>query len=194
MFGEHTSNTSRSGDFNDSSIFTIDLATSVMKPQIPEFVNRGLEALKTEDMKVAIIQCFKTASRLDIAKQDMTYDRAKAALPNTLDIPVPTDIEPEENVGPAVSDHEVEGQVQTANQDGETDPSNIRFDIELRPDTFESFDNSGFDSEHSSDCGSRSSTSDSSTSEEEPQLVALKKARKPNTMLGSVRGGKYSAK
>jgi hypothetical protein len=202
---------------DDSIILSLDLASSVMKPRIPEFVACGIRALKTEAMADSIIQCFKTASRLDIAKQESTYERARAALPvsvDILDMPIPTDIEPEEDVGLVELDETkcALGRVHTAsglagaelNIEGAgvhpatNDDHDNQFDIELQNDSVSDSD-SVVDSHHvatknsaSWDSNSDSSSSESPESSNEP-LPQTKRIRRQNTMVGSVAPGKYSA-
>ena len=43
--------------YNEDAIFTLYLASSVIKPKISEFLARGIQALQTENMRDAIIKC-----------------------------------------------------------------------------------------------------------------------------------------
>ena len=54
-------------------VFQLNLAGSVMKPLIPEYVVRGMAAVGTIAMKVAIKECFYQASFVGEARQLETY-------------------------------------------------------------------------------------------------------------------------
>ena len=139
-------------EYNEDAIFTLNFANSTMKPKKSEFVARGIQALKTENMRYAMIQCFKTATRFDNAKDDAAYERAWAAIPSdSTGTLVPNEFETEEDVG------EVEDQTTILAID------NRHFDIEIRADTFDS-DNAwhdDFDDESVSDSDSDSGKSES---------------------------------
>ena len=80
-----------------------------------------------------------TATRLDNAKDDATYERARAAIPaDSTGTLVPDDFETEADMG------EVEDQTTVLAID------NTQFDIEIRADTFDSNDESVSDSDSDS--------------------------------------------
>ena len=88
---------------NDDEFFRLNLSIGVMKPVIPSFVTRGLDALKTDEMKTAIKKkSFYDDGLVGSAKLQSTYIRALAIAITDEDgepVVLPNDIEEEKNVG-----------------------------------------------------------------------------------------------
>lgn len=88
---------------NDDTCFRMNLALSVMKPEIPSFVELGINALKTVEMKTVIANCFNEAGRVGFARLNETYERAtKANAENVMDnddVVVPQGEEVEAHLG-----------------------------------------------------------------------------------------------
>jgi hypothetical protein len=177
---------------DDDDCFRLNLSIGVMKPVISSFVTRGLDALKTNDMKAAIKKSFYENGLVGSAKLQSTYTRALAtavAYEDGEPVVVPNEIEEEENVG--VVTEETEAVAEAAVDANEN----------LGIDTFViavgELADGGLDSDLS-DSESSEPDSDSNTNEPEeaPQAVTAptKRVRVSNTMLGSVKGGKYSTR
>jgi hypothetical protein len=148
------------------------MATSKMKPLIPTYVHNGIQALKTDVMKRAIVKCFVEDGLLGVAKLELTYQRALIAIPNlydAADIVVPEEVEAEEDLGPV--DNEPIDDVE------DVIPYGLEFDIEINQ--VEDGDDIS-DSDHES--------------EPEPVVAAtvIKRSRKISCAVGSIKKGKYS--
>ena len=145
--------------------------------------------LKTDEMKAAIKRSFYDDGLVGSAKLQSTYTRALATAIADEDgepVVVSNDIEEEENVGIVTEDIEAAPEITNENLEsntfivavGEHDGGGLNTDL--------------------SDSDSSESDDDSSTDEPAPQVVGAataaptKRARVSNTMLGSVKGGKYS--
>ena len=99
-----------------------------MKPLIPEYVVRGMAAVGTPAMKVAIKECFYQASFVGEARQLETYEKAKVECPNPVeDILIPEGGEVEEDLGPIADD---------SPPNGALDGDGV-FDVEVREDEAE---------------------------------------------------------
>ena len=115
-------------DPQPKDVFQLNMAGSVMKPLIPEYVLRGMAAVGTPAMKVAIKECFYQASFVGEARQLETYEKAKLEYPNPVEeIPIPEGGEAEEDLGPIADDSPPNGAV---------DGDGI-FDVEVREDEAE---------------------------------------------------------
>ena len=109
-------------------VFQLNMAGSVMKPLIPEYVVRGMAAVGTIAMKVAIKECFYQASFVGETRQLETYEKAKVEYPNPVEeIPIPEGGEAEEDLGPIADD---------SSPNGALDGDGV-FDVEVREDETE---------------------------------------------------------
>jgi hypothetical protein len=177
---------------DDDDCFRMNLSIGVMKPVIQNFVSSGINALKTPEMTAAIKKCFYEQGLVGTAKTAATYARALAASVEDEDgepVVVPTDIEEEENVGQVTEETEAAGETVEVS---EVVVDNFIIEVGT-PDTMADSGNESDLSDHS-ESGSDESDSDSevphaNATSPEP---AVKRVRKSNTMVGSVRGGKYS--
>ena len=166
----------------------MNLSTSATKPQLPLYVASGMKAIKTESMKNAIAKSFAGDGLLDQAKQDETFERAKALLSNDPDFQVPDEVEAEEDLGPIEENHEVADFVEPV------------FDIKVMSSVDASVDDDDDDnndevdslSGDGSSCGS--SLAEEEDEEEAEVIVPVRPKRnvKPLTMSGSIKRGKYS--
>ena len=170
---------------NDDDCFRLNLSIGVMKPVIPRFVTRGLDALKTNDMRAAIKRSFYENGLVGSAKLHSIYARALDTAVADEDgepVVVPYEIEEEENVGIVTEETEAAAAAEVTEEANENLGTNT-FIIDVRE-----HDDGGLDSDLSD---SESSESDKDEPEEEV-AAPTKRIRLSNTMLGSVRGGKYS--
>ena len=154
-----------------------------MKPVIPNFVSSAINA---PEMKAAIKKCFNEQGLVGTAKSATTYARALAASVEDEDgepVVVPTDIEEEENVGQVTEETEAAG---VTVEVSEVVVDNFIIEVG-RTDTGNESDLSDHSESGSDD--SDSEVPHATASAPEP---AAKRVRKSNTMVGSVRGGKYS--
>ena len=191
------------------SIFMIDLSGGIMKPQLPSFVMRGIRALQTDAMKLTIIECFKTSSMLDVAKQDDTFARATISLPQDIsDMPVEDDVEPEEDVGTVQQVEEHEERASSTADNGEDITNNLQFDIEILEEgnadkleessSISSSDEDTDGDEEDAHRSNRSSVPNEQTESNVSYVVVStennrnKRVRHQNTMIGAVGKGKYS--
>jgi hypothetical protein len=80
--------------------FRLDLSMGVMKPLIPFFVEKGIQCLKTEDMKAAIVKCFLKDSLVEAARLPETYKLAVQRFPaSSEEVAIISETEPEEDLG-----------------------------------------------------------------------------------------------
>ena len=160
-----------------AEMFHVNLAASVMKPLLPNFVKRGIAALKTPAMRNVITNSFLKDGLVAIAKLPETYHRALVAFPEVIeDLPVPAEVEEEEDLGPVEDEEDLEITEQLA-----TMPV---FDIEPQNDTVSLLSTEESDSE--SDCENEEITSGP------VDIGKPTRIRKINSMHGSVKRGKYS--
>ena len=175
-----------------NDVFTINLALSIMKPLLPTFVEKGLAALKTESMKIAIRECFQNQGCLRIARLQETYALATAELTEEEAEELPAEVETEDDLGTIV--HEDNDQQPNINEDlglaFMVEVGNVAGEVGVADETPPA---------KSSSVSSSDSESSSSSDEEPPvreQYVPIlsnpKRVRKQNVMVGSVRKGKYS--
>ena len=166
-------------------VFTVNLALSIMKPLIPNFVGRGLAAINAEHMRESIRATFQNECLLGIARLQETYALAVAEFPDEdLDIinNIPDEVEAEEDLGPVLPDQ----------YNNETDEL-----LEEQPLIHQSFDVEVAGTEPLTE----SSDSDNNDSEDSEDLyqkrikpsVTGKRTRMLNGLVGSVKKGKYSA-
>jgi len=179
---------------NPSSVFSINLAMSAMKPLMQTFVDKGLATLTAQRMQECIKACFLKEGLVELARGDETYQRALQKYPQDEDdeiiIEVPQGIEAEENIGNAVEEDARENNTDEVNVASSEDTSGTKYyDVELFPGGEEDNEEGNKDDESDED------------SEEEPTLapppaVVSKRGRslKPNSMIGGVKKGKYSKK
>ena len=164
----------------EDKVFKVNLAGSVTKPLIPQFVLRGVEKLKTPDMSEAIKNSFQNDSLLSQALLEETYQRALTAMPTEVDnIAIPEGVEEEEDLGPHEREDLVED-VTSAFQD-------ISFDIEVNG-------TSNIEPEAEPD-GLKIQVLESNSSSDSDDFNAVishKRVRKPNSFVGEVKKGKYS--
>jgi hypothetical protein len=159
-----------------------------MKPVIQSFVSSGINALKTPEMTAAIKKCFYEQGLVGTAKTAATYARALAASVEDEDgepVVVPTDIEEEENVGQVTEETEAAGETVEVS---EVVVDNFIIEVGT-PDTMADSGNESDLSDHSESGSDESEVPHANATSPEP---AVKRVRKSNTMVGSVRGGKYS--
>jgi hypothetical protein len=177
----------------------LNFAGSVMKPQIPNFVARGINALKTDAMKDAIAACFREEGLLNIATKEETYQRAVTTLARNADeVVVPDEVEAEEDLGgvePEEADAEEGDNLITPAED---EPI---FEIEIIDEDDPSSDVSDDDDDDEKGENEQGGEDDKKDEEEEEEgeekveevpPVHKGRKRKPNTMVGSVKKGKYS--
>ena len=151
---------------NDQDVFKLNMALSAMKPLMPTFVVRGIARLETPEMKEAIRKCYQEEGLLRVAMLPETYEAAVAALPVDIDENpiVPAEVEAEEDLGPVEDPDEAPIELV------------VPFEIEVNQQEDEN-----------------ELLSDSSSDSEEPVVTNnVGRVRKANTMLGSVKRGKYS--
>ena len=156
---------------NDQDVFKINMALSAMKPLMPTFVARGIARLETPEMKEAIRKCYQEEGLLRVAMLPETYEAAVAALPVDIDENpiVPAEVEAEEDLGPVEDPNEA--RIEQV----------VPFEIEVNQQ------------EEDELTLLSDSSSDSSSDSEEPVVTSnIGRVRKANTMLGSVKRGKYS--
>ena len=171
---------------DEDECFRMNLALSVMKPEIPGFVGRGINALKNNLMKAAIIGCFNDAGRVGFAKLNETYERALRVVPEQteagdVDAVIPEGLEEEEDIGPVNEETELNQQIQEADVDSDD------FLVEVGHEDGQNCHTLLSDISDSDD-----SDDDSSSSDDCPVVETGRRVRKPNTMMGSVKKSKYS--
>jgi len=173
---------------NPDTIFMLNFAGSVMKPEIPNFVARGINALKTDVMKSAIAKCFREEGLLNIARKEETYQRAVTALARNVDeVVVPDEVEAEEDLGGVEPEEaEEEGNVISPTED---EPI---FEIEIFDEDDLSSDVSDDDDEEEGENEQGGEEDKVDEDEEEVPPVPKGRNKMPNTMVGSVKKGKYS--
>lgn len=160
---------------NETDVFHLNMALSTMKPLLPNFVASGIARLETPEMKEAIKKCFHEDGLLRVAKLPETYAAALVAFPgDIIENPiVPHEVEAEDDLGPV--------------EDPDEPPfvPVVPFEVMVNEDGIEEED-------HGELSGDSESSSDSESEEDEAAVPVKRRVRKANTMLGSVKRGKYS--
>ena len=163
-------------DREELDIFKVNLSTGATNPLISGFVAGGMRNLKTTAMKESIAQCFKREGLLDEARLLANYERACIVLNGVAT--VPDEVEVEEDLGPTEDD-----EVQDIAIGLENTPF---FEIEVNEDEKAADD--------LSDGNSTEDDNDNWEDIEDEKVEELPKKRQTtvNTMIGSVKKGKYS--
>ena len=159
-------------------IFKLNLAGSAMKPLIPSFVSSGIERVSSEHMQQTIKTCFLNEGLLGIALLPETYQRALISLPGDETV---TDFREGE-----VEDEELLGPVPANEGEDELEPASFLLQVTEIDDDDETVSASSDDED------------DESSLEEVPINIPdvlsnpEKRIRTRNTMVGSLKRGKYS--
>ena len=103
------------------TIFKINFASSLMKPVIPSFVDRGVSALKTEAMKTSIANCFQAEGLVGIARlEEIFKEHLHSSKNENTAVAVPTESEPEEDLGGIEPEEE---RIETRQPQADSQPS-----------------------------------------------------------------------
>jgi len=85
----------------EQAVFKINMAGSVTKPLIPQYVQRGVQKLKSPEMIETIKNCFQNGGLVHIAMLEETYQRTILSMPvETENIAIPEGFADEEYLGP----------------------------------------------------------------------------------------------
>ena len=133
-----------------------------------------MAAIQTQEMQLTIEKCFAVEGLLNEAKLEENYQKAVIKFTTGLEIIVPLELEVEEDLGPIAENF-------TGNVNEYIEPE---FEIEVMSDLEAVSDDEAVEDS--------SSDEEDEAEEEEEAVVQNVRQRKPSTMNGSIKKGKYS--